>query len=101
MIPQRSNQRTVEADPAAVFGCALSLWHERSKRAAADPTLNLSDCYAGWDELMRQVMRIANQFEQWACLHIFFDELNDVWPYMLEQRFGAAWLTIREASDLS
>jgi hypothetical protein len=101
MITQQSDQQAIQPDPAAVFGCALSLWRQCNKRAESDPNLNLSDSYHGIDELMRQVMRIANQFEQWACLHILFDELNDVWPYMLEDKFGAACLDILNPDGLT
>jgi hypothetical protein len=44
------------------------------------------------DELMRVVMRIANQFEAWSCHHIDFDEMDAVWPYLLEDKFGVACL---------
>jgi len=80
-------------DPAAVFSIAISLWEACHKRAAAGPHLNLSDCYSGMDGLMREVMRVANQFETWACRHIVFNDLADVWPYLLEDRFGEACLT--------
>jgi len=30
---------------------------------------------------MREVMRVANQFENWACRNVNFDEFNEVWPY--------------------
>ena len=80
-------------DPAAVFGAAVSLWREVKKRATIDRTLNLSECYNGLDELMRQVMRIATEFEVWACRCVSFEEMDDVWPYLLEDRFGAACLS--------
>lgn len=92
MITQQSADQSIHPDPAAVFGCALSLWQECNKRAEADPNLNLSDRYHGIDELMRQMMRVGNLFEVWSCHHVSFDELNDVWPYMLEDKFGAACL---------
>ena len=41
---------------------------------------------------MREVMSIGDQFEEWACQHINFNELNHVWPYMLEDKFGKACL---------
>lgn len=101
MMTQQLDQQTIEPDPAAVFGCASSLWQACHKRAQTDPNLDLSDCYQGIDELMRQVMRIADQFERWACLHISFDELNDVWPYMLEDKFGTACLAVLDPSALA
>lgn len=75
-------------DPAAIFAASLSLWEACKRRAAEDPNLNLSDCYAGMDGLMREVVRIATLFEEWACRHAEFRKLDDVWPYMLEDHFG-------------
>jgi len=40
------------------------------------------------DQFMREVMRVAAQFEAWACSHVDFDQLTDVWPYLLEDKFG-------------
>lgn len=79
----------VPPDSAAVFACALSLWEAGQKRASHD-NLDISECYNGMDQFMREVMRVANQFEAWACSHVNFNELNDVWPYLLENRFGEA-----------
>lgn len=84
-------------DSAAVFASALSLWDECNKR----PDLNLSECYNGIDQLMREVMRIANQFETWSCLHIAFDELDEVWPYLLEDKFGKTCLAVIQPTALS
>ncbi len=77
-----------DSDPAAILGCALSL-HEAAE-AHPHCKLNLSECYNGCDEFMREVMRVATLFENWACVHVDFDHLNDVWPYMLEDKFGQA-----------
>lgn len=89
-----STPGTQLADPAAVFAISHSLWQACTKRAAVDPKLNLSDHYAGMDGLMREVMRIATQFETWACQHIAFDELDDVWPYLLQDKFGECCLAL-------
>ncbi len=64
---------TVHPDPAAVFASALSLWHACQKRASEEK-LNLSECYNGMDQFMRELMRVANQIESWACSHIEFNE---------------------------
>jgi len=85
---------TILPDPAAVFASALSLWQVCQKHAVGDTKLNLSECYNGMDQYMREVMRVASQFETWACLHIDFDELNDMWPYLLEDRFGENCLAV-------
>ena len=87
-------------DPAAVFGCALSLWQE-CKKAVANEGLNLSECYNGGDEFMRAVMRTATRFENWASLHIAFENIDDVWPYMMEDKFGAACVSAMGAENLA
>ncbi len=79
-------------DPAAVFACALSLHSACMERCETDPKPNLSECYQGMDQFMREVMRVANLFEEWACSHVAFEEVSDVWPYLLEDRFGEACL---------
>jgi hypothetical protein len=56
--------------------------------------INLSECYNGGDEFMRQVMRIATMFESWCCDHVDFSQFSDVWPYLLEDKFGAAFLKV-------
>lgn len=91
---------TPPSDSAAVFACALSLW-EATKKQAMGERLNLSECYNGVDQLMREVMRIGNQFEGWACRHISFEALSDVWPYLLEDRFGDACLDVLLPSALT
>jgi hypothetical protein len=88
------NELNIDSDPAAVFAAAFSLWESINDEAAHDPKLNLSECYNGMDQLMREVMRIANQFETWSCTHVEFNELNDVWPYLLQDRFGAVCLKV-------
>ncbi len=82
-----TNSPTFFPDSAAVFASALSLWQSCNKRVTSDQHLNLSECYNGMDQFMREIMRIANRFEAWACSHLVFDELNDVWPYLLEDKF--------------
>lgn len=74
-------------DPAAVFAAALSLW-EASKQRSKDQRVNLSDAYHGMDQFMREIMRVAELFEGWACRHIAFERSGEVWPYLLGERFG-------------
>lgn len=90
-----------DADPAAVFACAVSLWEACDKAAGDDPELNLSDAYSGMDQLMREVMRIGEMFENWACDHVVFELLSDVWPYFLKDRFGDACLDLLEPDSLA
>jgi hypothetical protein len=89
------------ADPAAIFASALSLWQACKEHAASDTKLNLSECYNGMDQFMRELMRVANQFETWACAHIDFDAANDVWPYLLEDKFGEACLAVLAPDSLA
>lgn len=88
------------ADPAAVFACAKSLHNACLERAEVEPKMNLSEAYQGMDGFMREVMRVANWFEEWCCRHVAFEQLDDVWPYLLEDRFGAACLEIMDAGSL-
>ena len=91
---------TVLPDPAAVFASALSLWEACQKRAEEEK-INLSECYNGMDQFMRELMRVATQFEEWADMHINFNELNDVWPYLLEDNFGETCLAVLLPSALA
>ncbi len=83
-----------DVDPAAVFACANSLWQACVKQANVDPNLNLSDAYNGMDQLMREVMRIGEMFEKWACRYVEFAELSAVWPYSMKDKFGDACLAV-------
>src|SRR4051794_8828878 len=91
----------IEPDSAAVFACALSLWEACAKSAEQDRGLNLSECYNGMDQLMREVLRIGNEFESWAWEHVSFDNLDEVWPYMLGDRFGPACVEVLSPSGLA
>ncbi len=91
---------TVLPDSAAVFASALSLWQVCQKDAARNAKLNLGGCYNGMDEFMRELMRVANQFETWACRHIDFNETHEAWPYLLENKFGEACLTALSPASL-
>ncbi len=75
-------------DPAAVFAIARSLW---SALHAPDGETAPPDAAPTADERMRTVMDVAEAFETWACEHVIFDEVDDVWPYLLEDRFGDAF----------
>ncbi len=83
----------VEPDSAAVFAIALSLW-EAWEKLSRKKHFNLSQCYNGVDQFMREVMRVANQFENWACRNVNFDEFNEVWPYYLGDKFGTTCLSV-------
>ena len=90
-----------QPDPAAVFACAKSLHDACLEREEAEVELNLSEAYQGMDVFMRELMRVAEDFEKWACRHVAFQELEDVWPYLLEEKFGAACLEIMEPESLT
>lgn len=95
-----SDHSIEEADAAAIFGVALSLWEACGKAAANNPSLNLSDIFNGRDQLMREVMRIANFFERWACQHVMFEQLEDVWSYRMQDDFGEACMKMIRPMDL-
>lgn len=80
-------------DPAAEFAAAVSLWTACHKYADKN-RCNLSETFNGIDQLMRTAMSIANRFERWSCQHIDFEEITDVWPYLLEDKFGKACLDL-------
>lgn len=94
------SQQTDQADPAAVFACALSLWRECMRRSQSGRKVNLSECYNGGDEFMRVIMRVGNRFEEWACSHIDFEALEMAWPYFLEEAFGEACVALKNVTGL-
>ena len=61
---------------------------------------DLSECFNGGDEFLRQMMRIGELFEAWACEHVAFEELAEVWPYYLEEHFGGACLQVLTPTGL-
>jgi hypothetical protein len=82
-----------DPDPAAIFAAALSL-HESACIAADLHNNCLSEIYNGFDEFMRQCMRVATEFENWACANVRWESVLEVWPYLLEDRFGDAALVV-------
>lgn len=80
--------RNEQPDQAAIFACAHSLWEYGENK------LTLSHDFQGVDGFMREIMRVANLFENWACAHVAFDELNECWPYFLQSYFSAACFAI-------
>lgn len=76
--------RNEQPDQAAIFTNAHSLWEY------GENNLTLSHDFQGVDGFMREIMRVANLFENWACAHVAFDELNECWPYFLQSGFGRA-----------
>ena len=50
---------------------------------------------------MREVMRVGTLFETWSCRHIAFEELDDVWPYLIADQFGTAWLAVADIYSLA
>lgn len=85
---------STDLDPAAVFAGALSLWNACWQAVDHNPSLNLSEAYHGGDEFMRQIMRVASLFENWCADKVEFEQLDEVWPYLLEDRFGDACLEL-------
>ncbi len=89
-----------QADPAAIFAGALSIWNTCHEREARNPALDLSDTFSGIDGLMRVSMAIATIFEEWSCRHVDFDRLEEWWPYKLESEMGEACLSLMELDAL-
>lgn len=87
-------------DPAAVFACAVSL-RAACEQADKQCNVDLSEAFNGVDQFWREMMRVGALFEEWACKHVVFDEMHDVWPYLLEDKFGAACLNRMNVEDLS
>ncbi len=88
-------------DPAAQFAIAFSLWQACHDHAAKTKGLNLSEIFNGMDECMRVMMRIGERFEGWACKHVNFDNLDDVWPYLLQDKFGSVCLEAMRLAGLA
>lgn len=89
------------SDPAAVLGVAVSLWAACQQPQGCRGQLDLSVAYGGGDQWMREVMRVATLFEAWATRHVCFDELDECWPYLLEDRFGDACVKVVGAGGLA
>ena len=79
------NQHT--PDTAAEFAIALSIYNGLAARDA----LHLSDVFQGFDQFMRECVRVGKVFEAWACANVNFYELTTVWPYLLEDNFLEAY----------
>jgi len=86
-------------DPASVFACAMSLHDACMECAGKDPSVDISAAYHGGDEFLRQMMRVGNLFETWACRYVDFEKLTDVWPYLLQDRFGGACIEVMDAGS--
>lgn len=74
-------------DPAAVMGMVISL---DARASASDFKGNVSEAYKGADNFMRSCMAAAEFFEAWADEHVDFECLDEVWPYLLQEKFGEA-----------
>jgi hypothetical protein len=83
-------------DDAAIYAIAASLIE---KWEALD--LNLSEIHQGYDQAMRDAMRVGREFEAWACQHVDFERIEECYVYALHERFGgvAAELGAEEFSD--
>ena len=90
-----------QADPAAVFACAVSLRDACEECETTTPALNLSQAYNGYDQFQREVVRVGSMFEEWACHHVAFADCDAVWPYMLQERFGEACLEVLGPEQLA
>jgi len=50
---------------------------------------------------MRQIMRVATMFEAWSCRYVDFNQLSEVWPYLLHDRFGKECISVLLPQDLA
>lgn len=82
-------------DPAGEFAAAMSLYHHILASHSVD---EITDNHEGQENVMRSVMTLAKAFEAWACRHVDFDTLQDRWPYILEDGFGAAVFLVWDGS---
>lgn len=88
-------------DPAAVLAAACSLKAVWIDRVDLETRLHLGKRLPGVDAVMRETLGIAIRFEDWACRHVDFAELGEVWPYLLEAEFGEACKAVLEGVDPS
>jgi hypothetical protein len=100
MTPQTEDAAIEAPDPAAIFASALSLWNASREQENSDDGLDLSESYNGMDQFMREVMRVATTFETWACSRIDFAVLDEVWPYLLQNKFGEACIAVISPTEL-
>jgi hypothetical protein len=85
----KTTTTTEQPDSAAIFGAALSLWEAGLKRED-----DISDTFQVASNFMALVHDIATEFETWACAHVAFDELDEIWPYLLQSKFGDACVAV-------
>lgn len=86
-------------DPAAILGAACSLKRVWIDDVDLETRLRLSKRLPGVDSVMREIMGIANRFEEWACRNVDFGEFDEVWPYFLEAEFGEAYESVMNLAD--
>jgi len=78
----------IACDPAAIYCMTRSLMDQlQINRSESE---SISGHYEGWDNAIRECVRVSTMFERWCCQHIDFDEFNGVWPYEMEDKFGEA-----------
>jgi hypothetical protein len=79
-----------QPDPAAVAAMVLSINREAEEAVKENPKLSFSEAYHGADGFLREAMRVAQEFEQWACKNVDFDATEETWVYKMEDDFGKA-----------
>lgn len=50
---------------------------------------------------MWEIIRVATLFETLATLHVSFDHLREVWPYVMEDHFGDACKAVPDVATLA
>lgn len=87
-------------DQAAVYAIAASLDRFTQKGGLSGFKMDVSRVYSGGDQFMREIMKTGAQFETWANAHVDFTQLDDVWPYMLQDKFATALEAARPGAVL-
>jgi hypothetical protein len=81
--------KTEISDPADIVAVIISL-NDTARELSKSGNADISEAYQGVDQFMRETIRVAEQFEQWACSHVLFDDFGEVFPYFIEDKFGKA-----------
>ena len=79
------NTTTIAPDSAAILAAAMSLYGLNTLTDC-----ETSDAFEGHDNFMRVCMKLASDFEIWACANVEFAELTYSWVYLLSDHFLAA-----------
>jgi hypothetical protein len=71
-------------DQAAVLALAMSLYTAGVALNKIGEPGRVGNVYSGFDQYMRECMRLATEFETWCCEHVDFDNYTSMWVYDLD-----------------